>query len=509
MNRLNRRFLESQPSLPAELHVAPQRASALPERVLQFGEGNFLRGFVDWMIHRMNCQGLFGGRVIVVQPIAQGMVDRLKGQDGLYTLLLRGIEEGKVVERMELVESISRGIDPYRDFEAFLGCAELPELRFVVSNTTEAGIAFREADRPTDRPPESFPGKLTLLLKRRFDAFAGDPAKGFMILPCELIEHNGRALKQAVLQTANHFGFPVEFLTWIDQANQFASTLVDRIVTGYPRDEAAAITQRLGYEDALLDTGEIFHLWVIEADRQLAQELPLAEAGLDVIFTPDQTPYRARKVRILNGAHTMTVLAAFLAGLDTVRQCMDDPLVRAYMIEGIREEILPTLDLPQAELEDFAARVVERFSNPFIEHRLLSIALNSTSKFKARVLPSIEAYLARRGTLPRRLAFSLAAQIAFYRGTTLRGPALVGVRNGEEYSIQDDMRVLELFQKLWTDWDRTPADLGPLVQKVLAQADLWGKDLNGLPGLTAAVTAGLQKILSSGVRDTLAEMVDS
>ena len=496
--RLDRGLVGSGHAFPAELHVDPAHLTRdLPERVLQFGEGNFLRGFVDWMVDRLNREGLFGGRVVVVQPIRNGLVHLLEEQDGLYTLLLRGLQGGKVVEEKEIIGSISRGIDPYTDYDAYLACARQPELRFVVSNTTEAGIACDPSDRPDARPPASFPGKLTAFLHERWRHFGGDEGKGLVMIPCELIERNGDNLRRCVLETARSWELDPAFSTWVERANVFANTLVDRIVTGYPGDEAAAITESLGYEDRLLDTGEVFHAWVIEAPPGVAEELPLTRAGLNVTWTDDVNPYRDRKVRILNGAHTMTVLAAYLAGHDTVKECMDDPVVSGYLRAGLHDEIIPTLDLPRADLESFASAVLERFANPFVRHELLSIALNSTSKYRARVLPSLREYRSRKGELPPRLTFALAALIAFYRGTEIRDGALVGHRGAEEYLVRDDAPVLELFRRVWTRHEQD-RDVRALVETVLGESSVWGEDLRAMPGLTEAVAAYLAGILERG-----------
>jgi tagaturonate reductase len=482
--------------------------TALPEKVLQFGEGNFLRGFVDSMIHKLNENHLFNGRVAVVQPIAQGLTSMLNEQDGLYTLLLRGIQNGQIVEEKEVISSISRGINPYEDFGAYIACAENADLRFIISNTTEAGISYSSEDRYEDTPPASFPGKLTVLLHKRFTAFNGAADKGLVIIPCELIDRNGDNLKQIVLRLASEWNLGADFTGWIEQHNYFLNTLVDRIVTGYPRDEVAELTEKLGYEDKLLNTAEIFHLWVIEGDKRFAEELPFHKVGLDVIWTDDMTPYRTRKVRILNGAHTMTVLAAYLYGLDTVKECMDDERIRTYMEKGVFEEIIPTLDLPESELKDFAAAVTERFANPFIRHYLLSISLNSTSKFKTRVLPSILEYVNRKSELPKVLSFSLASLLAFYRGTELRGNALIGTRPaGNEYNISDDLPVLELFQSLWTACDGSREAVAVLVSTVLARTDLWGKDLNEVSGFSSLVSGYLYSIITNGVESALKEVL--
>jgi len=474
-----------------------------PEKVLQFGEGNFLRGFVDWMFHRLNEQGLFQGRICVVQPIENGLVDVLNEQDGLYTLILRGIQGGKVVEDKEIITSVSRGINPYKDFDEYLKCAENPELRVIISNTTEAGIKYNPEDKLADTPPASFPGKLTVLLYRRFKAFNGDDSKGLIIIPCELIDRNGEQLKKIVLQLSDEWNLGNDFVDWMNRSCYFVNTLVDRIVTGYPRDEIAGLQEQLGYEDKLLDTAEIFHLWVIEGDKQLEEELPFTKAGLNVIWTDDQTPYRERKVRILNGAHTMTVLAAYLYGKDTVKECMDDEVISLYIKKGIFEEIIPTLDLPKEELEEFANAVLERFSNPFIKHYLLSIALNSTSKFKTRVLPSITEYVNRVGKLPKILTFSMAALIAFYKGREIKGTSLVGTRNSQEYTINDDLPVLEFFKGVWAEFDGSESGVYALVEKVLSWKELWGSNLNDIPEFTNAVAGCLKNILFNGIHKAM------
>jgi tagaturonate reductase len=497
---LNAKLLQERQPLvsPATRH--------LPEKVLQFGEGNFLRGFVDWMIDGMNRRHLFGGRAVVVQPVPQGLISKLNEQDGAYTLLLRGVQNGKVVEQQQLITSISRGIDPYADFQSYLDCAHNPDLRFIVSNTTEAGIAYSATDRATDRPPSSYPGKLTVFLYERYKAFHGDVSKGFVILPCELIDRNGDNLKATVLKTAAHWQLDSKFLKWVEDANTFTNTLVDRIVTGYPRGEDEALWNTAGYRDDLFDTGEIFHLWVIEAPQRVAQELPLQEAGFNVIWTDDMTPYRERKVRILNGAHSSSVLAAFLAGKDYVGELMDDPLMSDFMTRAIREEVIPTLSLPKDDCERFAADVFERFRNPFIKHALLSISLNSVSKYKARVLPSVEAYIAMRGNVPARLAFGLAALIAFYRGTEIRGQSLIGARDGREYAITDDMPILKEFAALWSACDGTSASVKHLVDQVLGHSDRWGKDLRKISGLSDAVAASVSSILRDGMQSALARV---
>lgn len=443
----------------------------LKEKVLQFGEGNFLRGFVDWMIDRLNKEADWNGGVVIVQPLAGGMVDKLNEQDGLYTLYLRGLQSGERVEETRVVESVMRGINPYENLDEYFDCAKNPDLRFIVSNTTEAGIEYKPDQNADDFNNMTFPARLTLFLKARFDAKLG----GFIFLPCELIDRNGDCLKECILKYAADWGYGEEFAKWINTENHFTNTLVDRIVTGYPRDTAAEMEQRYGYLDSVIDTAEIFHLWVIEGDKALAEEIPLHKIGLNVIWTDDVTPYKKRKVRILNGAHTMMVPAARLAGLETVRDAMEDELVFSFMKNGIFEEIIPTLDLPKDELVQFANDVIERFKNPFIKHYLLSIALNSVSKFKVRVLPSLLEYRNENGRNPERLVFSLAALIAFYKGD----------------EANDAPEVMEFMKNA-------------SAAEILARTDYWDTDLSFL---LSDVEKHLAKIEGDGIRAAMAEVV--
>lgn len=383
------------------------------ERVLQFGEGNFLRAFIDWMIHRMNEQGLFNGSAVVIQPLENGLVDLLNEQDGLYTLYLRGIENGQTINQHELIQSVSRGVNPYSEWQIYLETARNPEMRLVVSNTTEAGIAYVQTEKPADACPASFPAKLTAWLAERFETFGGSPESGMILMPCELINHNGTKLKECVIQHSRDWKLGGGFFQWLENHCTFLNTLVDRIVPGYPRDEIQDMTAELGYEDKLICTGEVFHLLVIEGPAELKEELPLHKVGLNVVWTDDMQPFRTRKVGVLNGAHTSTVLAAFLGGVDTVDDMMKDPDFGRFVNAVVFDELVPALPMDRAEVEAFAAAVMERFQNPFIRHELLSISLNSVSKWKVRVLPSMKNYIERYEEVPSLLAFSLAALIAF------------------------------------------------------------------------------------------------
>ncbi|MFA6505067.1 MAG: tagaturonate reductase [Treponemataceae bacterium] len=485
----------------AEIHGAK---TARKERIMQFGEGNFLRAFVDWMVHKMNAAGVYDGSVVLVQPIARGLTDLINENNGLYTVILRGVENGKVVEDATIVESVSRCVDPYRDFKDFMAIGENPDLRFIVSNTTEAGIAYAAGDKPTDAPPASYPAKLAVFLHHRWLTFKGAADKGLVMVPCELIDRNGDKLKETVYRWAEEWKYESAFIDWLKSSCDFLNSLVDRIVTGYPKEEAEAIWNKLGYRDDLLDTAEPFLVWVIEGNKKYGDELPFRKAGFDVIWTDDMTPYRTRKVRILNGAHTSSVLGAYLAGVDTVREMVEDPVFAAYVRNILNEEIMPILTLPKKDVQQFAAAVLERFANPFIKHRLLDISLNSVSKFKARVLPSLQEAAAAKGKATSLLAFSLSALVAFYRGTKIVDGALQGDRNGVSYPIRDDLPVLETFAKLWTTYDNTDAGAKKLMDAVLANEAWWGDDLRKIPGLSDTCGAALVDILKNGAKAAVA-----
>ncbi len=409
----------------------------MKEKILQFGEGGFLRGFADWMLQAVNEKTDFEGKVVVVQPIEKGMCDMLSAQNCEYTHICRGLE-GVETKKIDV---ISRCVKPYDDFEEYLKLAENPDFRFIISNTTEAGICFDKNDKITDRPAKTFPAKLTQLLKKRFDL----GLCGFVFLPCELIDKNGANLKKCILQYADLWDLGADFKAWIENENIFCNTLVDRINTGYPKDE------NLGIDDKMLNTSEYFHLWVIEGYNDLFSELPFDKCGLNVILTDNLEMYRTRKVRILNGAHTSLVPYALLCGFDTVKSCIDDEKMLAHIKACVYDEIIPTLDLPKEELKQYADDVLKRFANPYIKHYLSSIALNSVSKFKVRVLPSITEYIKRYNKMPKTLIFSFAKLIDFYRTDM----------------TNDDKEVCE-FMKTAS------------VKDILANKKLWDEDLSYL-----------------------------
>ena len=411
-----------------------------PERVIQFGEGGFLRGFVDWMLQKVNDSSDFNGNVVVVQPIEQGMCDMLSAQNCVYTHVIRGVEGVDAT----VVDVISRCVKPYEDFDSYMALAENPDFRFVVSNTTESGIVFSADDKITDAPPKSFPAKVTLLLKKRYEL----GLRGFIFLPCELIDRNGDNLKKCILQYADLWDLGEGFKSWVENENVFTNTLVDRINTGFPRGEDLG----LGYEDNMLNTSEFFHLWVIETEHDLESEIPFASANLNVIVTKDKLEmYRTRKVRILNGAHTSLVPYAMLEGFDTVKSCIDDERMCAHLRKCVFDEICPTLDLPHDELIAYANSVVERFGNPYIKHYLSAISLNSVSKFKVRVLPSILEYIKRYDKMPKTLIFAFAKLIEFYKTDM----------------PQDAPEVIEFMKNHNT-------------REILANVDFWGQDLSYL-----------------------------
>ena len=471
-----------------------------PERVLQFGEGNFLRAFMDYFIDILNEKTGFNSKVVLCQPIAPGLADMINEQEGLYTLFLRGFENGQKVNDKRVISCVSRCLNPYKDYDAVLECAKNPDLRFIACNTTEAGIAYDPACQFTDVPADSYPGKLTQFLYKRFEIFGKEAGKGFVILSCELIDNNGKELEKCVLKYAEQWNLGEEFISWIKAENIFCSTLVVRIVTGYPRNEAASICEELGYQDNLINTGEVFGLWVIEGPESLKKELPFEEAGLPVLICGDHKPYKQRKVRILNGAHTSFILGAYLAGQDIVRDCMEDEVVCGFMNKTIYDEIIPTLTLPKEELMAFASSVTERFKNPFIDHALLSISLNSTSKWKARVMPSLKEYVKKTGALPKCITASFAFYLAFYNGTALTEDSLTASRSaGNEYSIKDDKPVLQFFNNHRND------DAAALTHAACTNVDFWDEDLSKIPGFEAAVAGYLKDIQEKGAYEVMKE----
>lgn len=474
-------------------YVLPQA----PEKVLQFGEGNFLRAFVDYWFDMSNEKVGWNGKCVLVQPIPQGLTDRINAQKGLYTLYLRGRQNGEKVNLKRVISSVSRCLNPYdpAGYKAMMEVAVSDSLEYIVSNTTEAGIVYDPACRKEDCPPTSFPAKLTQILYARYRA----GKKGVVILSCELIDNNGKELLRCVSQYIDQWKLEDAFKTWVNTECLFCSTLVDRIVPGRIRDpqELAELEKANGYHDELIDVGEVFGVWNIEGPAWLEEKLPFRKAGLNCPVVPDVTPYKKRKVRILNGAHTGFVLGAYLAGYEIVRDCMNDDTVSGFMNKMLQEEIIPTLPLDRKDLESFASAVQDRFNNPFINHELMSISLNSTSKWKARNLPSLLSYVELKKQLPTCLATSFAAYVAFYSSDiqALTDKGLVCRRpKGNDYTVSDDRWVLEFYYAHRND----PA--AELVASVMKNEKMWGQDLTLVPGFEAAAVKTLEQIRQAGAK---------
>ena len=472
-----------------------------PERVLQFGEGNFLRAFADYWFDMANEKAGWNGKCVLVQPIAQGLTQLINRQEGLYTLYLRGRQNGEKVDAKRVISSVSRCLNPYekQDYDAMMDVAAGEALEYIVSNTTEAGIVYDPSCRLEDCPPASFPAKLTQVLLHRWRA--GRP--GVVVLSCELIDNNGKELLRCVKQYIKQWGLEEGFARWVNGDCTFCSTLVDRIVPGRIRDaaEAARLEDENGYRDALIDVGEVFGVWNIEGPEWLAEKLPFRAAGLNCPVVPDVTPYKKRKVRILNGAHTGFVPGAYLAGYDIVRDCMQDDVILGFMNRMLHEEVIPTLPLDRQDLEAFAAAVQDRFNNPFINHELMSITLNSTSKWRARNMPSLLEYAQTAGKLPPCLAMSFAAYIAFYSSDiqALTEQGLVCRRpKGNEYTVSDDRWVLEFYYSRRGVSDET------LVHDVMTNEKMWGQDLTLVPGFEQAAAENLRRIRTEGARAAFA-----
>ena len=484
--------------MPLNRHFAPK--STMPERVIQFGEGNFLRAFVDWILWNMNQKTNFNGSVVVVQPIERGMVDWLNGQDCLYHVNLQGRLNGEAVNTLERIDVISRALNPYTQNWAYMALAEQPEIRFVISNTTEAGIAFDPACKLSDAPASSYPGKLVQLLYRRYQTFNGDPSKGLIIMPCELIFLNGHHLKECIYQYIelwkDDFGKDYEgFKEWFTKYNYVCATLVDRIVPGFPRKEIADIQQKIGYKDNLVVQAEIFHLWVIEKAEnmtceELRKEFPAEKAGLHVLIAESEKPYHERKVTLLNGPHTVLSPVTYLSGVNIVRDACNHPVLGKYIHKVQFEELMETLNLPMDELKQFAADVLERFNNPYVDHQVTSIMLNSFPKCQARDLPGVKTYLERKGELPQGLVFGLAAIITYYKG---------GVReDGAEIVPNDDEKIMQLLRDLWATGDTQKVTDG-----VLAAEFIWGEDLHNVKGLAELVKKDLDLIQEKGMLEAV------
>ena len=482
-----------------------------PEKVLQFGEGNFLRAFVDRYFDMANEITGWNGKVVMVQPIsgAFGFADGINAQDDLYTVLMRGKLDGKTYDEARVVSACSRCLNPYRadDYQAIMDVAVSDDLEIIVSNTTEAGIAYDPSCKADDEPPASFPAKLVQVLHARWAAGKA----GVIVLACELIDHNGEELLRIMKQYVEDWGWESDFVAWLENDCTVCTTLVDTIVPGRIRDEkeAAEVAERLGYEDPFLTVREPFQMWGIQGDESLKERLPFVKAGLPGVFvTPDVTPYKKRKVRILNGAHTAFVPGSWVAGFDIVRDCMHDEVVKGFMDKMLEDEVIPTLaaDLDVEDCKAFASAVANRFDNPFIDHQLLSICLNSTAKWRARDLPTLKDYVADFGKLPSCLATSLATLISFYT-QELEGLEADGLHlrraDGTSYVAQDDAFVLEFYAK------HAGADDAELVHDVLTCTEMWGEDLTQIAGLEEFVVKALGTVRAEGAKAAFAQAINA
>jgi len=468
-----------------DLNRKQVNATLRPERIIQFGEGNFLRAFVDWIVWNMNEKSDFNSNIVVVQPIENGMIDMLNQQDGLYHLNLQGLNNGEAVNSLQMIDVISRGLNPYKQFTEYLQLAENPDMRFVVSNTTEAGIVFDPECKITDEPASSYPGKLTQLLYHRFKVFEGAADKGLIIFPCELIFHNGKELKRCIEQYIEHWNLGEEFSSWFATACGVYSTLVDRIVPGYPRETINEILEKIQFNDKLVVQAEIFHLWVIEAPQSVADEFPAHKAGLNVHFVPDEKPYHERKVTLLNGPHSVLAPVGYLSGFDIVKEIVEDKVLGEYVRKVMYDELLLTLDLPEKELKKFTSDVLDRFRNPYVKHFVTSIMLNSFSKFKTRDLPGLKIYLKRNGALPLGIVLGLAAMITYYKG---------GKRADVEIVPNDDQAIIDLLKTAWKS-----ESMKEIAKTVLGAEFIWGENLNKLNGLTKKVAEYLIIIDQQGM----------
>lgn len=463
------------------------------ERVLQFGGGNFMRGFVDWMLDVYNKKenGDFG--VLLVATRGFGSYIDWQQQDGLYHILTRGYQNGQTVDSAALVSSVSRILNLKEEWDSYLKSAENPAFRFIFSNTTEAGIKFSTTDNFTDIPPVEFPAKLTIWLYHRYQFYNGAADKGCIIIPVELIDNNGDMLKKCILQNADNWNLDAGFTNWIEQSNTFCNTLVDRIVPGI-RENIEVEWDKIGFIDKAMTQGEAFHFFAIEAPDFVQQELPLDKVGLNVVYTNDLTPYRTRKVRILNGAHTAMVPVSYLYGIETVKETVEHEVLSKFVQQCMFDEIIPTLDLPDEELQQFANDVLDRFMNPFIRHELISISLNSISKFKTRILPSILEYQHRNGEVPQYLVFSMAAMIHFYKG---------------DIPLNDDQKAIDFIQLEWKNCDKTAAGFSQMSANILGWEYGWNTDLTKVNNLQSTLATFLFDIEKNGMKTSVDTLVNA
>jgi tagaturonate reductase len=472
-----------------------------PDKIVQFGTGNFLKGFVDWIVQQLNDKTDLNAGIVAVKLRRgnESQIDEINAQDGLFTLNIRGTEQGELVDSLELINCQNRALSPYVDYTEYLQLAELDDLQWIISNTTEAGIHYNPKDNFTDTPAESFPAKLTQLLYRRYCFFDGTAEKGVRIFCCELIDDNASVLHSILKKYANLWNLDKGFIVWLEESCQFCNTLVDRIVTGKPpSDRASSLQQSLGYLDKELIETESYYQWVIEtspSDEAALGQLFPESLGLNVILTDDLSLYRQRKVRILNGAHTACVSVARLLNIDTVYAATQDSDIKRFMDYLVYQEIMPTIQLPKDQLKEYADSILERFTNPFLHHEWTSIGLNSISKWRARLLPVLLESYSKDNYPPRALVTSLACLLLLYRGEY----------DQQTFVIQDDEEVLKIISSAW----QSSSDVNNVVKDIFSHADLWGENLSDNEDLHRAVALAMLRIQRLGVREYLNQLLAS
>lgn len=491
--RLSASLLKSQ----AGLVNHPDHLLNLPEKVLQFGTGVLLRGLPDYFINKANQQGLFNGRILVVKSTDKGGVDAFAEQDNVFTQAIRGIDNGQIVEENIINTAISRTLSARLQWNDILATASSPEMQIIISNTTEVGIQLTDDDL-TASPPASYPGKLTAYLYKRFQSFNGSPDSGMVIIPTELLPDNGAKLKNIVLEQARRHQLPEAFLSWLESANRFCSSLVDRIVPGAPAQEVkTGLEESLGYQDDLLIMSEVYRLWAIEGDEKVKEVLTFAQADAGVIIEPDIDIYRELKLRLLNGTHTLCVGLCYLSGLDTVREAMENEDTGRFIEELMQQDLAPaipyTLDIRQAH--EFGNQVLDRFRNPAIRHQLIDITVQYTAKMKMRNIPTILHHYKTSNTIQPNVVKGFAAFLLFMKATETDGKNYYGYRGEEKYPVRCDEA--GYFYEKWNTCGENPAEL---VNEILSDAALWGTDLSQLPDFAERVAQTLNIYLSEGVK---------
>ncbi|HUX98881.1 MAG TPA: tagaturonate reductase [Candidatus Deferrimicrobium sp.] len=508
MNRLNRHLLLNyKPSI--DITLPKDKFFDLPVKVLQFGEGRFIRAFLNFFIDVANHKELFNGRSIVIQPRKADMAPIINAQDGLFTLCAQGLRNETQHQEFMIISSIKEAIAARTEWDKVLRIAELPTIQIIASNTTEAGLVYDSQDRIDKIPPDSFPGKIAALLYHRYQFFDGDRNKGLRILPLELIENNGDILRKSVLQMVKNWNLDKNFINWLQSANIFYNSIVDRIVTGYPKNsEIDQFQKQLGYEDKLFNIAELYHSWIIEADEQLQNLIPFKKAGLNIKFVSNIKDYFIRKVRILNGAHTSMVPIAYLSGKNFVKESIDDPLINIYIQNLLEKEVIPFINLSENELISYKNTIIERFRNPFLEHNLLTISLYSISKMKLRVLPSILEYYQKFNSYPPLLLFAFAAFMVFMRIDEHTDQGWFGLRKSERYEYQDDFNGLETFNNAWKSIDPLKkGEIDKLATLLCQNTTLWDIDLTKLSQFVSVISSYIYDIIRNGMIATLKQIL--